>query len=315
LQNIKNKFWKYLHYLEKYEQNNIQPKLLELQKKRDGLYIQLKRARRIAFVHNPTHESIKKRNILVPIFHEADENYEEMKYEEHFYDEVIGDIQDKINEFKTQQKNIKHYRKCVHCEKMDNVTICGCKSEHKLCYDCIYDKTECPVCNEDLNLVHCDICMEYKKELVDIGCKNKHQTCKDCLDKIQKNKRRRGLDHNIRNGYHRDTEPYYFKYKCPFCRGVINIECGRAEYYNNYNDNDYGYADYESDEEFWRRGAENDNIIRSDGITMHMEDLRITYPSRRYANREEEEEDRRDHMENRREAMRERAREGRANWN
>jgi hypothetical protein len=200
--------------------------------------------------------------------------------------------------------------------------------------------------------------MEYKKELVDTGCKNKHQTCKDCLDKIQKNKRRRGLDHNIRNGYHRDSEPYYFKYKCPFCRGAVNIECGRDEYYNNYNDNDYGYADYESDEEFWRRDEdrledvaspndilvgrlaerliENESEVRSifvldipDGVyndedeiiyshplsTMHMENLRETYPSRRYANREEEEEDRRDHMEDRRESMRERARENRAREN
>ena len=100
------------------------------------------------------------------------------------------------------------------------------------------------------------------KELVDTGCKNKHQTCKDCLDKIQTKKRRRALDNNIRNGYHRDTEPYYFKYKCPFCRGVANIECDRAEYYNNSDDNDYGYDDYESDEEFWRRDVENDEEDR-----------------------------------------------------
>ena len=105
---------------------------------------------------------------------------------------------------------------------------------------------------------NCDICYEYKKELVDTGCKNKHQTCKECLDKIQQNKKRRGLDYTIRNGYHRDTEPYYFKYKCPFCCDTVNIECGRDEYYNNYNDdeNDYGDSDYESDEEFWRRDKE-----------------------------------------------------------
>ena len=41
------------------------------------------------------------------------------------------------------------------------------------------DKTECPVCKEDLGLVHCDICYEYKKELIDTGCGNKHQTCKE----------------------------------------------------------------------------------------------------------------------------------------
>jgi hypothetical protein len=318
LQNVKNKFWKYLHYLEKYEQNNIQPKLLELQQIRDGLYIQLQRAKKIAFIHNPIHESHKKRDILVPIFDDADDKYEVMKAEAYYYDVIIDDILDKITEISTQQTKIKHYKKCAHCEKMDMVTMSGCKSKHKLCSDCIYDKTECPVCNEDLGLVHCDICMEYKKELVDTGCKNKHQTCKECLQQIQKNKRRRALDNNIRNGYHRDTEPYYFKYKCPFCRGAVNIECGRDEYYHNYDDNDYGYDDYESDEEFWRRDEENDNIIRSDGITMHMEDLRETYPSRRYRDTrrmtvEEEEEDRRDHMEDRSEAIRERAREGRDN--
>ena len=67
---------------------------------------------------------------------------------------------------------------------MDMVTISSCESKHKLCSECIYDKTECPVCKEDLGLQHCDICYEYKKELVDTGCENKHQTCKECLDKI-----------------------------------------------------------------------------------------------------------------------------------
>ena len=314
LQNVKNKFWKYLHYLEKYEQNNIQPKLLELQQIRDGLYIQLQRAKKIAFIHNPIHECHKKRDILVPIFDDADDKYEVMKAEAYYYDVVIDDILDKITEISTQQTKIKHYKKCAHCKKMDMVTMSGCKSKHKLCSECIYDKTECPVCNEDLDLVHCDICMEYKKELVDIGCKNKHQTCKDCLQQIQKNKKRRALNHNIRNGYHRDSEPYYFKYKCPFCRDVVNIECGRDEYYNNYNnynnydDDNYNNDDYESDEEFWRR----DGMIR--GITMYMEDLRTTHPSRRrYTRSEIEEDDRIDRMEDMREAIRERASEGRAN--
>jgi hypothetical protein len=317
LQNVKNKFWKYLHYLEKYEQNILQPLLLEFGCRRDTAYCEWQHAKKIAYLHNPVHESHKNEKALFPIFRREDEEYEEMKAEVYYYGVVIDDILDKITEISTQQIKIKHYKKCAHCEKMNTVTISGCKSKHKLCYDCIYDKTECPVCNEDLDLVHCNICMEYKKELVDTGCKNKHQTCKECLDKIQKNKKRRALDNNIRNGYHRDTEPYYFKYKCPFCRDAVNIECGRAEYYYNYNDTDYGYGDYESDEEFWRRDAENNNIIRSDGIMMHMEDLRETYPSRRQytvseREREEEEEDRRDHMEDRRESMRERARENRS---
>ena len=254
LQNVKNKFWKYITYLHKNYNTNIHPKLLELQKIRDGLYIQLQRAKKDAFIHNPVHESHKKRDLLIPIFDDADNNYAEIKHEEHLYDEGIGYITNKIYEIKKQQRNIyKHYRKCSHCEKKGMVYISGCKSKHKLCSECIYDKTECPLCKEDMGLQHCDICLEYKKELVDTGCKNKHQTCKDCLDKIQTKKKRRGLDYTIRNGYHRDSEPYYFKYNCPFCRVAVNIECGRDEYYHNYDDSDDSDYDYESDEEFWRR--------------------------------------------------------------
>jgi NACalpha-BTF3-like transcription factor len=171
--------------------------------------------------------------------------------------------------------------------------------------------------------------MVYKKELVDTGCENKHQTCKDCLDKIkQKNN------------------------KCPFCREklVAQVEigislvmsqtgCTRNVARNVLNDNDGDVAlsimDINGENEDMNRlsimdiNGENDN----DGITMHMENMRETYPSRRYTRREreeeeeytrrereeEEEEDRRDHMEDRiesmrdrRESMRERARENRA---
>jgi len=196
LQNVKNKFWKYVTYLNKKYYNDIQPKLLELQKIRDELYVQCKRAKRISLIHNPTPENVEKREALVPIFRKADEEYEEMKYEEYYYDNVISTIYDKLDEIKNQQKKFKHYKKCESCEKMDIITICGCIFNHKLCSDCIYDKTECPVCDEDLGLVYCDICYEYKKELVETGCKNKHQTCKNCLLKIK----------------HKNN-------LCPFCRG------------------------------------------------------------------------------------------------
>ncbi len=89
----------------------------------------------------------------------------------------------------------KKYKKCNHCEKTAMITICDCKSKHKLCSDCIDDKTECPVCNEDLGLQHCDICMLNKKEIEYTGCENKHQTCKECLVKIKEKNN-----------------------KCPFCR-------------------------------------------------------------------------------------------------
>jgi hypothetical protein len=201
LQNVKNKFVKYENYISK-KYTDIQPKLLVLENVRDEAYMQWQRAKRISLIHNPTPENVKKRESLVPIFRKADEEYEEIKYEEHLYDEVIYTIQDKITEINKQQRNIyKHYRKCVHCEKMDMVAISGCKSKHKLCSDCSDDITECPVCEEDLGLQHCYICYENKKKIVETGCENKHQTCKECLDKIiRKN--------NV----------------CPFCRDYCSKE-------------------------------------------------------------------------------------------
>ena len=161
LQNIKNKFWKYMKYVNNKYYTDIQPKLLELEKIRDEAYMQWQRAKRISLIHNPTPENVDKRQALVPIFRKADENYRDMKCKECFYDEVNCDIRDKIYEIKKQVKNIyKHYRKCAHCEKMAMVAISGCKSKHKLCSDCSDDITECPVCEEDLGLQYCAICIE-----------------------------------------------------------------------------------------------------------------------------------------------------------
>ena len=204
LQNIKNKFYKYENYICK-KYTDIHAKLLELEKIRDEAYMQWQRAKRISLIHNPTPENVDKRQALVPIFRKADENYRDMKCKECFYDEVNCDIRDKITEIKKQVMNIyKHYRKCSHCEKKDMVYNNGCKSKHKLCSKCSDDITECPVCKEDLGLQHCDICYEYKKELVDTGCENKHQTCKECLDKIiRKN--------NV-----------FERLVCPFCRGYCS---------------------------------------------------------------------------------------------
>ena len=185
LQNVKNKFWKYEKYVNKKYFNDVQPKLLELEQIRDEVYIQWQRAKRISLIHNPTPENVEKRTALVPIFRKADEEYQEMKYEEYFYNQVMEDIHYKIYEITEQQRNIyKHYRKCSHCENMNVVTNCGCKSKHKLCFTCSDDITKCPVCKEDLSFQYCAICMENKKEIVETGCENKHQTCKECLDKI-----------------------------------------------------------------------------------------------------------------------------------
>ena len=81
----------------------------------------------------------------------------------------------------------KNYKKCNHCKKTAMITICDCKSKHKLCSECIDDKTECPVCKDDFGLQNCAICMENKnkKDFVNTGCKNEHKTCKECLDKIK----------------------------------------------------------------------------------------------------------------------------------
>ena len=280
LQNVKNKFWKYLTYLQKYEQNNIQPKLLELQTIRDGLYIQLQRAKKIAFIHNPAHESIGFKRFIESNFSEADDNYEEMKCECYFYDVVIDNIYDKITEISTQQTKIKHYKKCAHCEKINTFIISGCKSKHKLCSECIYDKTECPVCKEELGLQHCNICYEYKKELVDTGCKNKHQTCKDCLDKIkQKNN------------------------NCPFCRGCCSKEpLAIPDYWRERSEEeDEALAQEWVEQEYWREIEESEEEDRRDREWQEEEDRR---------EREETEEDRR---ERRSEDMREHRSEMRSN--
>tara|TARA_B110000967_G_scaffold26583_1_gene24303 strand:+ start:197 stop:826 length:630 start_codon:yes stop_codon:yes gene_type:complete len=174
LQNIKNKFWKYLGHLMKYSDHIIlQIELLQM-------------------------ESEKNHSIISQYI-----------TSETKYNELMRLISERLISITTHQNIIRdHYKKCSHCEKTDIVTISGCKFKHKICADCIHDKTKCPVCKEDLGLVHCDICYEYKKELVDTGCENKHQTCNECLQQIKKR-----VDPHNRCGS--DV------YKCPFCRDTI----------------------------------------------------------------------------------------------
>ena len=101
LQNIKNKFYKYKKFvLTKFYE--IQPKLVELQEIRDEAYMQWQRAKRISLIHNPTPENVEKRKALVPIFRKADEEYEEIRIEEYYYDRAICYIQDKLTESKYQ---------------------------------------------------------------------------------------------------------------------------------------------------------------------------------------------------------------------
>ena len=88
LQNIKNKFCRYVKYVNTKYYTDIQAKVLVLENIRDEAYMQWQRAKRISLIHNPTPENVKKRESLVPIFHKADKEYEEMKCKECFYDEV-----------------------------------------------------------------------------------------------------------------------------------------------------------------------------------------------------------------------------------
>ena len=85
--------------------NDIQPKVLVLEKIRDEAYCNWKRAKRISLIHNPTPENVEKRQVLVPIFREAYEKYELMKYEEEFYHQVMSDVQYKIYEIQKQVLN------------------------------------------------------------------------------------------------------------------------------------------------------------------------------------------------------------------
>jgi len=204
LQSTKKKFIKYVNYLIKYEKNNIQPNISRLQKscwKYKMLAIQESRK----VIDDPTYENSIEINkyITIQINH----------------NDIINNIYFKIKQIKTHLNKVhKHYKKCAYCERMNMVTICGCKTKHNLCSDCIDNINECPVCKENLGLVHCDICIEYKIELVDTGCKNNHQTCKDCLDKIKNT-------NPSREFYCKVCKTNYIKYKCPFCRDIIEKFC------------------------------------------------------------------------------------------
>jgi len=201
LQNIKNKFIKYGIYLIKYGEN-IQIELLRLE--------QICRIEKIMtttyhanWSYDQTSEKINNFNKFIEFLRKREQNCIECSRYINIQKKVnekIDAICVRINQIKTHQTTVrKHYKKCGHCEKMNMITICGCKYKHKLCSDCIYDKTECPVCKENLGLINCDICMEYKKILVNTGCNNNHKICKYCLDKIS--------DKKIA--------------KCPFCRDTI----------------------------------------------------------------------------------------------
>ena len=78
----------------------------------------------------------------------------------------------------------------------------GCKYNHILCNKCFNNNDQCPLCDEILQNEICPICLERKKNIIDVKCGNNHKICKKCINTIL------------------DTQP-----KCPFCRVRIkNIE-------------------------------------------------------------------------------------------
>jgi hypothetical protein len=182
LKNIKKKFCKYLNYVTKYEKNNVIPQILEYQKIQDDAYLRWQEAKTTTLTCKITPVNAEKRLVFFRMFSIAQEKCEQTKCVAFGFTLTIEYILNKINEI---TKHIyKNYKKCSQCEKKGMVTNCACKSNHKLCSECSDDITECPVCEEDLGLQYCAICMENKKEIVETGCENKHQTCKECLDKI-----------------------------------------------------------------------------------------------------------------------------------
>jgi len=181
LKNLKNKFCKYLNHITNVK-NNITSLILEYQKIQDDAYVRWQQAKTITLVDKLTPENAEKRLAFFRMFSIAEEECEEQKCVELGITVTIEYILNKINEITNHI--YKNYKKCSHCENMNMVTNCDCKSKHKLCSECSDDITECPVCKEDLGFQYCAICMQHKKEFIDTGCENKHQTCKECLDKI-----------------------------------------------------------------------------------------------------------------------------------
>jgi NACalpha-BTF3-like transcription factor len=203
----KTKFIKYRKYCMKYVDTVLTPQINEwdkqfadLTKELDKLKIKEKDLRierrknynistRITFSKKETKLYNNKKNVI-KMRNDVTRNNQTISLEREETNKICKTIGLKIDLIIHQMDIIRqNYKKCDNCEKTDMLTICECKLKHKLCLECIYDKTECPVCKEDLGLVHCDICMLNKKEkeIVKTGCKNEHKTCKECLNKIKEN--------------------------------------------------------------------------------------------------------------------------------
>jgi len=203
----KTKFIKYFKYCMKHVKTVLTPQIEEwdkqfadLTKELDELESKEKQLQKQRLVdeeralHNITLNVIKRRN-------DVRRHNQSVSLERELVQTMCVTLGLKLDYIIAQIRRIrKNYKKCNRCKKTAMITICDCKSKHRLCSECIDDKTECPVCKDDFGLQNCAICMENKnkKEFVNTGCKNEHKTCKECLDKIKNNNNR-----------------------CPFCRDYL----------------------------------------------------------------------------------------------
>ncbi len=166
LKKIRIKYIKYKIYCIHYDDNILKNKIIELNKQCINLTQDLK-----------WDDIFKKMN-------EIKNTIDLIKSEHEFHIQIIQRLNTIIIKINSRIYELyKKCKKCDKCGKKDIITICDCKSNHKLCSEC-YDNKKCY------------ICMEFNQELVKTGCTNNHTICQQCLDKIK---------------------------NCPFCRENLNI--------------------------------------------------------------------------------------------
>ena len=178
LKKIRKKYIKYKIYCIHYDDNILKNKIIDLNKQCINLTQELK------------WDDICKKMT------ETKNTIDLIKSEHEFHIQIIQLLNTIIIKINNRIYELyKKYKKCNKCGKKDIITICNCKSNHKLCSEC-YDNKKCATYHEEMNTILCNICMEFNQELVQTGCTNNHTICQQCLDKIK---------------------------NCPFCRENLNI--------------------------------------------------------------------------------------------
>ena len=91
---------------------------------------------------------------------------------------------------------------CINCKKVctdTDLRSTTCSNSHIVCITCFDDiEDSCPICNMEVDVNTCYICLSNKMNIVPTGCDHTHECCQSCLDSIK-------TIHSI----------------CPFCRGPI----------------------------------------------------------------------------------------------